>query len=871
MVYTGNLFAGIQLIHIVASVKKDHSDDRPGTIKTFIMKPVSRYLSTLLMFYIIATNGFSQGNAAPAFNKRAATGSLSGKVSEKKTGNPLPAATVYIADLKIGAVADSNGHYFFRSLPSGTYLVEVRNIGFKAITRNVIVSGDVVANFELTDNAVEESEVVITGLSKATQVKHSPVPVLAINHEYLIRNMSTNIIDAIAKVPGVNALTTGPNVSKPFIRGLGFNRILTLYDGVRQEGQQWGDEHGIEVDQYGVERIEVIKGPASLSYGSDALAGVVNLIPYQPAPEGKIIGNIMGEYQTNNGMFGSSAMLAGSKNGFEWMGRVSHKTATNYRDKYDGRVYGTAFKETDASLSLGLHKHWGYAHIGFELYDDLQEIPDGSRDSASRKFTKQITEADTIRPIVSEDELKSYTITNLHQHVQHYRFYSGNNFTLGKGRLAVNLGYQRSVRREFSHPVLFDIPGLYLQLNTWSYDIKYYFPEFHGWNLSTGVNGMYQTNDVTQGTEFIIPSYHQFDIGPFVLLKKTIDKLDIAGGIRYDSRSFKNDALYTAPDPVTGFDKPVGSSSGGADNPFAGSSYHFSGVSGSMGATYNFNEKFSVKANISRGFRAPNILEISANGVHPGTNIYQIGNAAFKPEFSIQEDIGLAYSSRYLVFTLSLFNNQLSNYIFNQRLLNGAGADSVIVAGNQTYKFQQGKANLYGGELSIDFHPVKALHFENSLSVVYGKNEGVDPKLQTDSNRYVPFVPPLHGTSELRYDFETKHSLITHGFVKVQLAYFAKQDRVYLTDNTETPTPGYSLFNAGIGGGITNKKEKTLFNIYLMVNNLFDVAYQDHLSRLKYFEPYPNSPVAHPGIYNMGRNFSVKIDVPLNFSYGKKS
>lgn len=835
--------------------------------KTIIMKCIIQKISFIAIFSMLLLAAVAQGSAVNVFNKKnMLTGSLSGTVTEKKTGSPLAAATVYIADLKIGAVADSNGHYTFRSLPSGTYLVEVRNVGFRAITKNVTINGEVTENFELTDNAVEESVVVVTGLSKATQVKHSPIPIVAINHDYLIRNMSTNVIDAIAKIPGVNALTTGPNVSKPFIRGLGYNRILTLYDGVRQEGQQWGDEHGIEVDQYGIERIEVIKGPASLSYGSDALAGVVNLIPYQPAPEGKVIENIMGEYQSNNGLFGGSAMLAGSNNGFEWMGRVSHKRATNYQNKYDGRVYGTAFKETDASVSLGLHKKWGYAHIGFELYDDQQEIPDGSRDSASRKFTKQITEDDTFRPIVSDAELKSYTITPLHQRVQHYRFYSANNFTLGKGRLSVNAGFQRSVRREFSHPVLSDIAGLYLQLNTWSYDIKYYFPEFAGWNLSVGVNGMYQTNDATHGTEFIIPSYHQFDAGPFALLKKTIGKLDIAGGIRYDSRNFKNDELYTKPNPATGFDMAVtGADIAGADNPFTANRYHFSGVSGSIGATYNFSEKFSMKANISRGFRAPNILEISANGVHPGTNIYQIGSPDFKPEFSIQEDIGFAYSSKYAVIQLSIFNNNLNNYIFNQRLLNSAGDDSVIVAGNQTYKFQQGKAALYGGELSIDIHPVKPLHFENSLSVVYGKNKGVDPKLQNDSNRYVPFIPPLHGVSELRYDIETKHSLITHGFIKAQLAYYAKQDRVYLTDNTETPTAGYTLFNAGIGGSITNKKDRILFNVYLMANNLFDVAYQDHLSRLKYFEPYPGSPNGHPGIYNMGRNFSVKIDVPLAF------
>ncbi|MBS1565920.1 MAG: TonB-dependent receptor, partial [Bacteroidetes bacterium] len=777
------------------------------------------------------------------------TGALYGRVAEHKSNTPLAGATVYIPDLKIGAVADSNGHYRFKTLPSGTYLVEVRFVGYKSITRTVTINGDVEENFELADNAVEESVVVVTGLSKATQVKRSPIPIVAVSHDYLVKNLSTNIIDAIAKVPGVNALTTGPNVSKPFIRGLGYNRILTLYDGVRQEGQQWGDEHGIEVDQYGVEKIEVIKGPASLSYGSDALAGVVNLIPYQPVPEGTVKGEVVADYQTNNGMYGGSAMLGGNKKGFEWMGRISHKAATNYQNKIDGRVYGTGFRETDASVSAGVHGQWGYSHIGLSLYDDLQEIPDGSRDSASRRFTKQITEADTFRPIVTDDELKSYTITPLHQHVQHYRVYSASNFTLGKGRLALNLAYQHSARREFSHPELSDIPGLYLQLNTYSYDVKYYFPEFSGWNLSAGVNGMYQDNKVTSGTEFIIPNYHQFDAGPFALIKKTFNKLDISGGLRADWRSFDNSSLYTKPNPVTGFDMAVsGADAIGADQPFYAYKHTFSGWSGSLGATYNFNEKLAVKANVSRGFRAPNISEISSNGVHPGTNIYQIGNQAFKPEFSVQEDLGFSYSSKYAVISLSLFNNNISNYIFNQRLLGANGADSVIVPGNQTYKFQQGKAELYGGEFSLDIHPIRALHFENSISAVYGKNKVTDAKLASDSNKYVPFIPPLHGISELRYDFEAKQSHIVNGFVKVQAAWYASQNRVYLTDNTETPTPGYTLINVGVGAGFANKKGQTLFNLSIFGNNIFDVAYQDHLSRLKYFEPYPDDPRPHHGI-----------------------
>jgi len=621
------------------------------------------------------------------------------------------------------------------------------------------------------------------------------------------------------------------------------------------------------VDQYGVDRVEVIKGPASLSYGSDALAGVVNLIPYQPAPEGKMVGDILSEYHTNNGMIGGSAMLSATQKGFEWMGRVSHKMASNYQDPVDGRVYNTGFNETDASAFLGLHRSWGYSHLDFILFDDLQEIPDGSRDSLTGQFTKQITEADTVRAIVPPSELNTYTISALHQHVQHYRLYSSNNFVLGNGRLSVDLGYQRSIRREYSHPQYLDIPGLFLVLNVYTYDLKYSLPEWKEWNLTLGLNGQYANNTVTSGTEFIIPSYHQFDIGPFFLLKKSFDKLDIAGGLRYDSRSFKNDALYTKPNPADGFDMPVyGADTVGAARPFSNYSKIFSGASGSLGATYNFSDRFSAKFNISRGYRAPNIAEISANGVHPGTNIYQIGNPDFKPEFSMQEDIGFVFTSQYAVFNISVFYNIIQNYIYNQKVLNSAGQDSIIVAGNQTFQFQAAKARLYGGEASLDFHPVKALHIENNISVVYANNLGVGGKTLSDSAKYLPQIPPLHGISEIRYDVSLPLQHIVNGFVKVQLEYDATQDRVYLQDNTETRTPGYTLFNAGIGGGITNAKGKTVCNFYILASNIFNVAYRDHLSRLKYFLYSPTDTNPSHGLYNMGRNISFKLDFPLEFS-----
>jgi iron complex outermembrane receptor protein len=464
--------------------------------------------------------------------------------------------------------------------------------------------------------------------------------------------------------------------------------------------------------------------------------------------------------------------------------------------------------------------------------------------------------------------LNSYKISALHQHVQHYDFYDANSFDLGSGRLAVNLAFQKSIRREFSHPEV-QIPGLYLLLNTYTYDTKYYFNEKNGFSVTAGINGMYQDNNVTKGTEYIIPSYHQFDVGPFVYISKRMDKMEISGGLRYDVRDYNSQDLYASTDPVTGFDHVVtGKDTAGAQHLFSAYQHTFSGMSGSIGLSYKFNDQFSMKANLGRGYRAPNVSEISANGVHPGTNMYQIGNLNFKPEFSLQEDLGATFNSTHVTINADVFNNNIQNYIYNEKLDNVAGQDSVIVPGNQTFKFVASRANLYGGELSIDIHPHPWdwLHFENSLSMVYAVNRGVagEGKL-SDSAKYLPFIPPLHTISELRANIKKAGNIFANAFVKVQFEVYATQNRVYLLNNTETPTPGYQLFNAGFGTDVLNKKGKSMFNIYFLGNNLFNVAYQSGLNRLKYFEPYPGNFTGHDGIYNMGRNFSIKVNVPLRF------
>ena len=802
-----------------------------------------------------------------ALNMRAIAQNVLAGIIKDASGATLPGAVVEIPDLKLGSISDVTGHYRIEDVPKGKYIVVVSMLSYAKNTVSLsIKGGENLQDFVLSESAIEGKEVVITGQSKATEINRSPVAVVVINHEYLKENAGTNVIDAIAKVPGVSEVTTGPNVSKPFIRGLGYNRVLTLYDGMRQEGQQWGDEHGIEVDEYGVDRVELVKGPASLIYGSDAIAGVVNLIPAPPPPDGKILGDVSLDYQSNNNLVGGSVNMAGNKNGITWQGRVTNKMAMDYSTPIDGKVYGTNFRETDANASLGMTKKWGSSHLDFSLYNDLQAIPDGSRDSASRQFTRQITEADTFRPIVSNADLNTYKLPLLHQLVQHYRVMSSNKINLWGGLMVLNAGFERSVRREYSHPEYSDIPGLYLQLNTYTYDVKYYIHNQSGWDFTAGINGMFQANDVSKGTEFVIPSYRQFDFGPFAMIKKNVGKLDLAGGVRFDSRMFHGDVLYTKPDAKTGFDTYYsGADIVNTDKHFSAYDHTFTGLSYSLGLTYQISKAVALKCNMARGFRAPNISEISANGIHPGTNIYQLGDPDFKPEFSLQEDIGLEFTSQHLSINVAVFNNDISNYIYNARLFGTNGRDSVIVPGAQTFQFQASNARLYGGEAEIDIHPhpLDWLHFENSISIVYGINEGGNGVKLNDSEKYLPFIPPVHGTSELRANFKHPAKGISNFFVKVQAIIYARQERVYLANNTETPTSGYTLINAGMGADIVNKKAKKLMYISIFANNIADMAYQDHLNRLKYFEPYPNSPGIHPGIYNMGRNFGVRLLIPF--------
>ncbi|MDN3580798.1 TonB-dependent receptor [Mucilaginibacter flavus] len=800
-------------------------------------------------------------------------GCLKGRLT---SGNdPLAFATITLAGTKNGTTCNELGYYTLDNIAPGNYEVSFSALGYQAESYKITIGKAhvTVLNASLKENYSKLNEVVVTGVSRATELRRNPVPIAVMTVKEMNQNVNNNIIDAIVKgVPGVNAVTTGPNISKPFIRGLGYNRVLILYDGVRQEGQQWGDEHGIEIDQYGIGRAEVIKGPASLTYGSDAIAGVINLIPAIPrGASGVLNGDYIADYHTNNGMVGTSLGLAYKKNDFTYTFRATAKTAHDYRDKIDGLVYNTGFREYNLSGMVRVDKKWGYSQIAATLYDNRQEIPDGSRDSLTRQFTKQVSEiaGDDIknRPIVSNDELNSYSIAPLHQRIQHYRLYTHNQFNLGKGSIDVSLGGQQSIRREYDHPTLAQQAGLYVVLNTLNYDLKYNFPVFNGVETTIGLNGMYQANRSKAATDFPIPDYNLFDAGTFIFARKSFGKFDLSGGVRYDNRHISWRDFYVGPNPAKGLEQQVEiSDTAGAHLQFPAFKHVYEGISGSLGLTYNVNERLLLKANIARGYRAPNITEIGSNGLDPGAHIVYLGNRSFNPEFSLQEDIGIISYLKDADLIAEFFNNHIDNYIYQARLTDANGNPVVIVPGNSTYEYQQSKARLYGAEFTVNLHPraVKWLAFNNSVAYVTGINQNKELIAQSKgAAKYLPFIPPLHIRSELKVTLQRGYGALSKIYFKTEADVYASQNRFYALDNTETATPGYTLINVGAGATIKLKSQKTLCELFFQVDNLFNTAYQSNLNRLKYFEYYKASPNGKLGIYNIGRNMSFKAVFPF--------
>ena len=685
------------------------------------------------------------------------------------------------------------------------------------------------------------NEVVVSSPAGQMKRKEAATPISVVTQRTLRQTSSTNIVDAIARQPGVAQVTTGSGISKPVIRGLGYNRIVSVADGIRQEGQQWGDEHGLELDGQAIGQVEILKGPASLMYGSDAMAGVVIFHPEAIEPAGQMGASFASEYQTNSGLVDYSLRFGGNRKGIVWNARYSEKFAHAYKTPNDGFIPGSQLHERAMNGLVGLNRNWGFSHLVLGYYHLTPSMIEGERDEQTGLLEAPEGWSGC-----------SYRKQLPFQQIRHYKAVWDNSLAQGNGVLKAIVGYQQNRRQEYEEAA--DEAELDFRMHTMTYDARYTYNGLEGWNLTGGAGGMWQQSD-NLGEEVLIPAYKLFDFGVYATGSKRLNRWTLSGGLRFDSRHLHSLPLTTE-----------------EGERFQDFTRNFSALTGSVGAVFHATKEVNIRANIARGFRAPNMSELGSNGVHEGTLRYELGTKDLRAEHSWQADLGADYSGKYVSAEAALFLNRIDNYIFAKRI------GTTMEEGYLTYQYTQGDALLKGLEASVDVHPIHQLHIGSTFSMVDARQLN-----QPEETRWLPLTPATRWTGDVKWEFlhngdhhsptphhlgeSTHHHRIDHildnTFISIGVEHNFRQSHYFMLDDTETATPAYTLLSATIGTDILLRGRRKLCEVYVIGQNLLNTAYQSHLSRLKYTAL--NNQTGRRGIDNPGRDITLKVVFPVTW------
>ena len=792
--------------------------------------------------------------------------SLSGIVTDSADHQVIPGAIVSIPQLKLATSADNKGYFKISPLANGTYDMEVIMLGYAPIFKQITVKGDEKIDIELLVSSSSMGEVVITALGNVTSTQRSPVPVTLVTHDMMLEQSATNVIDAIASQPGITEITEGPGISKPQINGLGYNRVLTLFDGERQEDFQWGDEHGILIDPNSVYDAEIIRGPGSLQYGANAIAGVVSFKSEPFAENGTIQGSVLTEYQTNNGLIGTSADVGGNHNGLVWDLRGSIEGAHCYSNPKYGYVWGTAFDQLNARGMIGLNRKWGYSRLSFSVLHREIEVPDGNRDSATGKFAFDDSQNGQLLPGKS-NFLSYYPNIAGYQVLDHDALWWQNSFNLPKGRIEIDLGYTQRHRQEIDTG---SVPAYNIIVHDIPYSLKYQLSDANtGLKLTTGVNGMYESgvNQPFAKAPYIgyseIPTYTDFDLGGYAILEWDHKNLTLSGGLRYDIRDITGQSMYLLNYGTTN-QQVVPAGIPGAYMQYAPFHDIYTAPSGSIGASYQLPLNNYIKLNLARSYRAPSIQELNSNALNAGSNAYIIGNTHLKAEKGYEADLGYGYNGKDINIEVNGFFNYIDNFIFQDRLASKFGGDS-IQQGFPVFQYLANTAIITGLTAYFNIHPTVAkwIEIDNGFTYIYSFMPH-----QTDSTQHVPLTPAPRLTSQVKFKIPTGKTFLSGLYISFGLEHDWAQNNIYSEMYTELPSVAYTLYNAGIGTSFINKKTKrVLCSLYINCSNLTNLAYVSHLSHNAYFLAYNATPAVvtqqSQGIYNMGRNVGFKLLIPF--------
>ena len=718
---------------------------------------------------------------------------ISGKITDKDN-NPIKGVNIFVSELHKSSETNENGAYSINNVPNGTIKITFTLLGFTTQNKSIFIqNGENKIDVVLEPSLFQMDEVIVATSFHKLQSQN----VMKVDHESmksLQQKGTSTLIEGLETLPGISQISTGTSIGKPVIRGLSGNRVLVYSQGVRLENQQFGEEHGLGLNDAGVESVEIIKGPASLLYGSDALGGVLYFNPEKFAKSNAFEGDFSQKIFSNS--LGSNSSLGVKKSSENWkyLVRGSNTIHSDYKIADGNRVTNTRFNETDLKTGIGYSNSILSTVLRYNYNKlDLGIPENGIAEQSSSSTT----------------EYPKQAVTNHLLSLNSTLFFS-------TSKLDIDFGFISNNRSEFEDS---DVANLKMKLNTLNYNLKYHLPKAGKLESIFGIQGMTQTN-VNSGAEYLIPNAKTNDFGLFGTSNYEWNSNVLQAGIRFDNRNINTESYGIL----------------GDEGSFEALAKSYNSFNCSLGYKTDLTKEFTLRVNVASGFRAPNLAELTSNGVHEGSNRYEIGNSNLATEQNVQTDLNLEYQNSHFEFFANGFFNKINNYIY-------LNPSPTTIAGYDVFNYFQTDAMLYGGEFGLHFHPhpLDWLHFESSFETVTGEKQSRG--LGSD---FLPFIPANNWNNSMRAEFNIKNWL-KDGYATLNVSNTFDQRKV---SGFETYSEGYTLVNLGIGGQINIGK--THFNFNLNGNNLFNKSYIAHLSRLK-----------NDGIPNIGRNIVLGINFNL--------
>jgi iron complex outermembrane receptor protein len=692
----------------------------------------------------------------------------------------------------------------------------------------------------LHPTALELRETVIEHALISNSERSASVAVTTMNREEMLQSNPSSFAETLESIPGVTTNNVGVGIARPVIRGLAGTRIYVADMGLRQEGQQWGNDHGLELDQYGIERVEVIRGPATIVYGPDAMAGVIHILNDLWPEENGFKIDLLSGYKTNNNNFHNSFGIKGLKNNFYFNARISQKEYQDMRVPidsftyltfnlpiYEGRLKNTAGLERNASLTLGYKtqrsKFWvrgSYYYLKQGLFSGAIGVPNAYGLGHENNF--------------KDIELPS-------QRVGHFKLDAHHVVRLRKNTIwSTDMGYQRNDRLEQSlahlHGVVLSSPSDTAHrfvLETYQFRSTLKRTISAKSKLNLGTTGLYQQN-THQGFEFLLPNFTTLELGAYALLEHTInERLNLNFGLRTDyARVQTEEKRRDIIQQGQLFNEQLS----------AASDRTFANWAAQLGFNYEITHHHILKFNLARAYRFPRAVELSMNGVHHGTFRHEIGNPDLTTETAYQFDLLYEYHTENSLLTITPFVNYYNNFIY----LRPTGQFSPLPDAGQMFRYAQHDALLSGAEVMFQQALGKQFLITAKGQYVHAYNISL--------GRNLPFIPPL----ELSLEPEWKIGdvkFMKRTFFKPMINYVFAQN---LVDINEKATPGFLLLNADLGFQILTGKSLGKFDfpqgvlVNLGIRNILNTPYLKHLSRYRLLE------ITEPGF-----NFMMTIRVPI--------